>query len=189
MSSSGIQLAFPCLMNQKQKHSIAANMEVDELARTLLDQIDVNIIMARYESVSAWQDYSWELVGVTTSAGQARSEGTVTLVHQVALKQILYAGMPLRLHRDECESYYHNLKSPVPFCFVLTRRDDDDVPVPFLITLSVDEAHAYLEGDDEVYTVAIPAEIHQWLDAYVVANYVPATRQKRKQNSWKDTAQ
>jgi len=175
-------------MKQKQPYDIAANIEVEELARTLSDKVDVNIIMARYESVSAWQDYTWELVGVTSSAGHACSEGTVTLVHQLTLKQILYAGMPLRLHRDECESYYHNLKAPAPLCFVLTRRDDDDVPVPFLITLSVDEAHAYLEGDDEVYSGAIPAEIHQWLNAYVVANYVPATRQKRKQNSWKDTA-
>jgi len=174
-------------MDHKQLHSIALDQDVDELARSLADQVSVNVVMGRYESDSPWQDYRWELVGITTNRQHARDAAAVTVVHQADVKQILYGGMPLHLYRDECESYYHNLRAPAPLCFVLTRRDDDDVPVPFMVTLSFDEAHAYTEGDDEVFTAGLPAELYQWLDAYVVANYVPRTRQKRKRDAWKET--
>jgi hypothetical protein len=174
-------------MNPKQPHGINPDLDVDELARSLVDRISVNVVMARFESDSPWQVYRWELIGITINTMHPQHAEAATVVHQADLKQILYGGMPVQLHRDECESYYHNLMAPVPFCFVLTRRDENDVPVPFMVTLSFDEAHAYLEGDDEVYTAGLPAEIHQWLDAYVVANYVPRTRQKRKRDAWKET--
>ena len=53
-----------------------------------------------------------------------------------------------------------------------------------LLTLSFDEAHAYLEGDENLYTVPMPPEIYRWVEAYVLAHYVPEKRTKRKRRDW-----
>ena len=50
--------------------------------------------------------------------------------------------------------------------------------------MSFDEAHAYLEGDDEVYAVDVPAELYKWTEAYVIANYFPEKKKKRKLRDW-----
>jgi len=47
--------------------------------------------------------------------------------------QYLHTGFTLRLHEDECESYYHNLMTPQPRCYVMARPDEREVPVPFLV--------------------------------------------------------
>ena len=98
----------------------------------------------------------------------------------------IYSGYQVRLHVDECDSYYHNLMSLTPHCFVVVRQDDDDdEPEPFIVSLSFDEAHAYLEGDDEVFTVDIPPEIYQWTESFVLAHYCPQQLKKRKRRDWK----
>jgi len=106
------------------------------------------------------------------------------------LRQWLYPGLAIRLYADECESYYYNLVSNEPRCFVVAHRDDDGCPPePFLATLSYDEAAAYQEGEDDVYAVPIPPELYPWLERFVLANYVPEKRTKRKRRDWKAEAQ
>ena len=61
------------------------------------------------------------------------------------------------LHVDECESYYYNLVSDSPRAYVVAHSADDErQPQPFLVSMSFDEAHAYLEGEDEIYAVDVP---------------------------------
>jgi hypothetical protein len=52
--------------------------------------------------------------------------------------------------------------------------------------MSFDEAHAYVEGDDEIYDVDIPPELYVWVEAYVLINYVAEKRKKRKRVDWKE---
>ena len=98
----------------------------------------------------------------------------------------MYGGFSVSLFIDECESYYHNLMSPVPRSYVVARMDDNDIPTPFLVSMSFDEAHAYLEGDEEVYDVDIPPELYRWTEAFVLAHYAPKKRVKRKRQNWKN---
>ena len=62
---------------------------------------------------------------------------------------------------------------------------DDGRPQPFLVSMSFDEAHAYLEGDDEIYAVDVPPELYRWTEAYVIANYFPEKKKKRKLRDWR----
>jgi hypothetical protein len=50
--------------------------------------------------------------------------------------------------------------------------------------MSFDEAHAYLEGDDEIYAVDVPGELYRWTEAYVIAHYFPEKKKKRKLRDW-----
>jgi hypothetical protein len=79
--------------------------------------------------------------------------------------------------------------SPEPGCFIVAGQpdDSDDMPLPYLVSLSFDEVHAYLEGDEQIYSVPIPAELYQWAEAYVLTNYVAIKKIKRKLKNWRET--
>ena len=75
--------------------------------------------------------------------------------------------------------------SPNPGCYVITDKETDEAPIPFKVSMSFDEAHSYQEGGKEIYAVAIPNELYQWIEAYVLDNYFPEKKRKRKLNDWK----
>jgi hypothetical protein len=115
---------------------------------------------------------------------------SVTRIYQHGeVEHFLVTGLSLRLHVDECESYYHNLMSPEPGCFIVADQPDssDEMPVPYLASLSFDEVHAYLEGDEQIYSVEIPAELYQWAEAFVLTHYVAIKKTKRKLKNWHET--
>ena len=56
------------------------------------------------------------------------------------------------------------------------------------VSLSFDEAHAYLEGDDTVYAVDIPPELYRWTESFVLTHYCPQQMKKRKRRDWVDRA-
>lgn len=163
----------------------------------LPDSFYISVIMESRPSAHLWVDEVWDARGVLvaslgSSAGDDGSEieREVKTIEQGDVKQLIYSGMKIRLFLDECESYYHNMMSPEPGCFIVARAEDvdgdsTDVPIPILVTLSFDEAHSYLEGDDTVYAVPIPAELYRWLETYVIENYVAEKRLKRKRVDWK----
>ncbi len=97
----------------------------------------------------------------------------------------LVGGLHVRLYADECESYYHNLRSPTPRAYVIARTEESGGrPEPFLVSMSFDEAHAYLEGDDDIFAVDLPPELYRWTEAFVLANYFPEKKKKRKLIDW-----
>jgi hypothetical protein len=51
--------------------------------------------------------------------------------------------------------------------------------------MSFDEAHAYQENEDQAYSVEIPAELYEWMERYMIDNYFPEKRFKRKLKDWK----
>ncbi len=159
---------------------------LQEDGRKLPDTFEVAVILKRWPASSPWADYQWDVVGVAPGAGEGRQPGSapmrVSEHGDVALFRA--GGFRVKLHVDECESYYHNLLSPTPRCFVIAEPDAGQGPVPFRVSLSFDEAHAYLEGEREVYAVDIPPELYRWSEAFVLRHYVPEPRKKRKLRDW-----
>jgi len=126
----------------------------------------------------------WNAAGITVGRHSERHEAELVR-EEPGVAYFLSGGLAVRLHVDECESYYHNMQSNSPRAYVVARMDETSgVPDPFLVSLSFDEAHAYLEGDDEVYAVDIPPELYRWTEAYVIANYFPEKKKKRKLKDW-----
>lgn len=159
--------------------------ELSELS--LPDKMLMGVMFERCESDSPWLEYRWDVAGVVSVAPETE-DGFRMITDSGDRQQYLYTSLVVLLHKDECESYYHNMKSPQPGCFVVARRSSDDeneAPEPFLITLSFDAAHSYQEGDDLVYAVPIPPELYQWSEAYVIEHYAPEKRKKRKRTDWK----
>ena len=164
-----------------------SRLTVDEVERRLPSRYPVSIVMERRVSSSPWGGENWEAVGIAPGGPAADARGQPLKIHEDrASSQYLHPGFVLRLYEDECESYYHNLMTPHLRCYVVARLDEGEVPVPFLVSLSFDEAHAYLEAGDAVYAVDIPPDIYRWCEAYVLARYVPEKKYKRKLTHWHD---
>lgn len=152
----------------------------------LPDRFPITVVMERRPAqTSQWIDYVWQAVGITVGDNQdVKGEARIdTVKGDIQLRY--HAGLQVSLYIDECDSYYHNLMSPSPKCYIILRQEDeDDEPVPFLVSLSFDEAHAYLEGDDDVAAVDVPAELYHWTEAFVLAHYCPQQLKKRKRKNW-----
>jgi len=158
-------------------------------ATNLPGHFTVTVIMERRRpAVSQWVDYIWTAIGVAvgnTAGDEQETLDTPRIAQIEADAQLqIYSGYQVRLYVDECDSYYHNLVSPSPRCYIVVRREEDEQPRPFLVSLSFDEADAYAEGDDEVFAVAIPPELYRWTEAFVVTHYCPEQRKKRKRQDW-----
>lgn len=164
---------------------------ISEMEEGLPLEYPVSIVMERRTSSSRWSSESWEVIGIAAGAAPTVGEpGVRRKIHEDGKSShYLLSGFSLRLHRDECESYYHNLMTPHPRCFVVARQDEEEqMPLPFLVSMSFDEAHAYLEAGDPIYAVDVPAELYKWCEAFVLAHYVPQRKYKRKLTSWKKGA-
>ncbi|MCZ6669047.1 MAG: DUF3305 domain-containing protein [Gammaproteobacteria bacterium] len=165
-------------------------IELDDFAQELPDKMPVSVIMEKRPCDHAWADYSYQAVGVVTS--DRLQDRQSRKIHQKdGIEQYLYTGLTVQLYQDECESYYHNLMSPQPGCYVVAGEPEDDteVPEPYLVSLSFDEVHAYLEGDEQVYAVEIPPELYKWTEAFVLTHYIAIKKTKRKLKNWTDQPQ
>lgn len=144
----------------------------------------VAVILERRPAKSAWVEDVWQAVAITVGH-QAAADRPTKIHEQGDVAQYLVGGLEVSLHVDECESYYHNLMSDTPRAYVIAHLAEHSAPpVPFHISLSFDEAHAYLEGDDEIYAVDIPPELYRWTEAFVIAHYVAEKKRKRKLRDW-----
>ena len=144
----------------------------------------VAVVFERRPSISPWAEHSWAAAGITVGH-HADKEQPQLVREDNGIAYFLFGGLNVALHVDECESYYHNMMSETPRAYVVARLENaNDIPEPFLVSMSFDEAHAYLEGEDEIYAVDIPPELYRWTEAYVIANYFPEKKTKRKLQDW-----
>ncbi len=149
--------------------------------------MSVSVIMQARPATSPWVDEIWTALAITPAATDRIADAAPTVIFQDAhSRQLLYAGFSLTLYPDQCESYYHNLMSPQPGCYVITDNDNpDNRPTPERVTMSFDEAHAYLEGDSEIFAVPLSPELYRWSEQYVLEHYCPEPKRKRKNTDWK----
>ena len=161
------------------------SIDLEDFDQKLPDQLTVSAVMEKRGSDNAWIDFSYKAIGIVV--GETGQEKQIKSIYEDdEVEHFLVSGLHLHLHEDECESYYHNLMSPKPGCYIVaeTPEDPDEMPVPYLASMSFDEVHAYLEGDEQVYAVEIPAELYQWAEAFILTHYVAVKKVKRKLKNW-----
>jgi hypothetical protein len=76
--------------------------------------------------------------------------------------------------------------SDKPSAFIICNEGQDEPLQPAIVTLSYGEATSYMETDVRVERVDMPADLYRSLEQYVLANYVPEKRKKRKRDNWKE---
>jgi len=144
-------------------------------------------IMVDYQATpgNRWQAGRWRVSGLV-AGGQGEGVRQTPLHANAGQQQTLWTGFSVELHKDEAESYYFNIVSDTPRAFVICTLDDNGPLRPLIVTLSYDEAASYLESDDIVESVAMPAELYRWVEQFVLDNYLPQKKKKRKRENWKE---
>ena len=157
-------------------------------------EMPLSVVMERRQvSHGRWTQDAWEAVSVVVGNEQASDSYSATLVHRdEAREQLLWTGLRVTLYRDFCEMYWHNLVSGRPRLFIVCHLDENEdgqeYPRPVLLTLSQEEANGHLETDNPVYSVPIPQPVLEWLERFVLDNYVPEKKRKRKRINWSEAA-
>lgn len=148
----------------------------------------VSVIMQRSDpQQSRWGLAQWTLIGIVAGQTAAEGRGTRTCVRsEDGVEQYLYTGFSLPLYRDGAESYWYNLVGQTPSLFVACREGESGELEPFAVSANYDEAGAYMEADDTVYSTPMPPEIYQWIEQYVAQHFRPQERKKRKRENWSD---
>jgi hypothetical protein len=143
--------------------------------------LDVAILLQRFKIDNPWITEKWQAIGVIPTKKNTGKTNEITLISNINNEPIYrHDGFILELVHDELDSYYQNLVSANANIFIVCREEDDDRPKPFLVTLSYDEAAIYMETDETIYTVAIDIQIYQTIERFVLENYKPEKRKKRK---------
>lgn len=89
----------------------------------------------------------------------------------------LWTGFSLRLRRPLAEDYYLNIRGDVPSVFVIGRLQEDGF-IPERVTVSLDEAQDLdatesRRADETVKRTAMPPEVYQWVEGFVLNHYEP----------------
>jgi hypothetical protein len=154
----------------------------------------VAVILERQDVTgNRWITESWQVVGVAVGEQAAKGESGPERIYGEAgdaREYYRWPGFEVRLYADQAESYWHNLKAERALCFIVVRQREDGaagMPQPFLVSLSYDEAHAYMEAEDTVYSVPLPPELYRWTEAFIIEHGIKDRRgKKRKRENWKD---
>ena len=158
---------------------------------TLAENFAVSIVMQhrRIEN-NIWLSDQWEVEAVVAggTTNDALPERNISRIGSDSEKYI-WSNYLISLYKDEAESYYFNIISDTPLVFVVCRDEEGDGELkPFNVSVNYDEAASYMELDDEVFQVPMPAEIYRWVEAFVVNHYVPVKKKKRKLENWKQNS-
>ncbi len=143
----------------------------------------VAVVMERVALDNRWVREKWEAKGVVCDASPRGTPYRV-IVRDEKLTQLLFPGHGIRLQRDEAEGYYLNITSPTPKVFVLWRMHDE-IARPEMLTVSYHEGARWMDSDEHVDGVALPAELLPWIGEFVEQHYKPEPR-KAKYASSKD---
>ena len=159
----------------------------DSLSTPVPDSFSVSVLVEyRKARHSRWEDGHWQVAGVVAGSDADSRDGGVRQLHAATEgQQHLCSGLRIRLHRDDAESYYFNLVSDRPSLFVICSQEAGEPPRPFIATLSYGEATSYMETEELVESVDMPAELYRWAERFVLEHYVPEKRKKRKRDDWK----
>jgi hypothetical protein len=148
--------------------------------------IPVAVILGRrMVGRSRWSVPSWRVVGVV--AGEhlpGRDSRGAPVRNDGEEEQFLWGGLRLELYRDAAESYWGNLTGQQPSLFVLCVEAEDGSLQPEWVTADANEAGSGVEGNDRVFAAAIPPEVYQQLERFVVEHHVPREKRKRTRTDW-----
>lgn len=127
----------------------------------------------------------WGLAEVVLRAeGDSGGREKTTVVESDDVNRYFWTGFELNFYRDGGESYWHALVGQQQQIYVVCQDDEEDEMAPLLVTADYDEAMAYQEADDTVLSAAMPAEIYQVLERFVLENYAPEQKKRRKRKQW-----
>ena len=143
--------------------------------------IRVAVVIDRERAPNRWQDWGFAIAEVIADEDAFGTEPRV-LRDDGKVQRTLHPGFTLELHADQADGYYLNLSSGAPVWFVVWRIDDDDPSRawPETVSVSYTEAGRWLDAQERVDNVPLPADLIAWLQAYTDEHYRPEVKKPRR---------
>lgn len=144
-------------------------------------EVSVAVVMEREANPNQWEAWRFKVTDVV--AQEAAFGEQPRLLRDDGKRQTrLFPGFTLQLFADEAEGYFLNLNSGAPVWFVVWRVDDEDPSLAWAerVSLSYTEAGRWLDAQERVDNVPLPADLADWLQAYVAQHYKPEVKKERR---------
>lgn len=154
-------------------------------------EFPVSVILQQQQLTRGpWTFPSWTVVGVVAGERIAGDELECQLIRaEDGKEQLLWRGLVVRLYRDAAESYWYNLVGRQPSLFVMCREDEEHGLRPCHVSANYDEAGAYMEADEQVFSTPLPPEVYLWIEQFVVEHARPQAPKKRKRKNWTEDSE
>ena len=147
--------------------------------------IRISVVMERESNPNQWEAWRFKLIDVVPHEDVFGSQPRV-LRDDGKLQRTLFPNFTLQLFRDEGEGYYLNLSSGAPVWFVMWRIDDEDPSRawPETVSVSYTECGRWLDAQERIDNVPLPAEMVAWVQAYADEHYRPEPKKRRRPQSF-----
>jgi hypothetical protein len=151
--------------------------------------VDVAVVMQRETAPNPWE--AWRHAPVEVVAHEDAFGSTPRVLRDDGrVLRTLHPGFRVELFKDECEGYHLNLSSGAPVWFVMWRSDDEEPSRawPETVSLSYNEAGRWLDAQERVDNLPLPADVRDWLQAFTDAHYRPETKKRSRAASFRPLA-
>lgn len=142
----------------------------------VLGELALNVKIGKVAQNSPWQPFRWQVLEM----------GPVDVpMPQGADERV--QSMNVEVYQDQLQGYFLNLDTDTPFVFFGVRYPEDNkalMPSIFEATFSYDEAARWMDSNEEVQTLPLPAPVASWLAELVQAKYQPEPKQRRRPQSF-----
>jgi len=147
--------------------------------------IDLAVVMEREAAPNRWEAWRHRPAEVLLHEAAFGSEQRL-LRDDGRVARTLHPGLRLELFRDECEGYHLNLGSGAPVWFVMWRCDEADPSRawPETVSVSYHEAGRWLDAQERVDNLPLPADVVAWLQAFNDEHYRPEPKRRRRPASF-----
>ncbi len=155
--------------------------------------IEVAVVMRRERvpgAASRWQAWRWVLAEVIRDQAEFGTEPRLMLKTDDE-ERWLHPGFKVELLETDAEGYYLNITTETPGWFVLWRMEeeaafaDEPIAVPQIVTLSYHDAGRWLDAQENVDQVAAPADVIDWVRAFVDEHHVLEVKRRKRPESFK----
>ena len=141
-------------------------------------------------NMSRWQTWRWVLEDVLLQEAVSKP-GSHLLSKNDDAERWLHVGYKAELYIDDAEGYYLNVTTDSPCWFVLWRMEEqadtnhEPMARPEMVSLSYHDAGRWLDAQETVEQVPLPAEVVAWLQSFVDEHHVLETKRRKRPESFK----
>jgi|LakMenEpi03Aug12_release.lakeMendotaPanAssembly.Ray.scaffolds.fasta_scaffold177312_3 hypothetical protein len=150
----------------------------------------VAVVMRRERIDNRWQPWSWSLADVVPHE-EGFGMAARLLIKSQAEERWLHPGFKVELHIGDAEGYYLNITTEQPCFWVVWRMEeeallaDQPMAVPHIVTVSYHDAGRWLDAQENVEQVPMPASVAMWLQGFVDKYHVLEVKSRQRPQSFK----
>lgn len=152
--------------------------------------LNAAVVMLRERIDNRWQPWRWSLADVVPHED---GFGTVPrrLFKSATEERWLHPGFKVELHIGDAEGYYLNVTTERPCFWVVWRMEeqaavaDEPMAVPNIVTVSYHDAGRWLDAQETVEQIAMPASVARWLQEFVEQHHVLEAKRRQRPQSFK----